>query len=80
MGGCCSTRTQNQLPSIDLNKSNIRLFYRFGAIIGQGAFGTVRLAYRETFNGEKSYAIKTINKSKLGDKQYQLKEEFAVLT
>lgn len=65
--GVCQTHhykpRQNFHPPSEIKKfarQNIHHFYRFGRVLGSGAFGTVKLAC--SLRDSKPYAIKTINK------------------
>lgn len=65
--GCCSSQRRNARKKTYFT-TNIRTFYRFGAVIGKGSFGTVKVGYKDGPDGEQIYAIKTINKSRIEDK------------
>jgi hypothetical protein len=49
--GCCSSKRGN-LKKKTYFTTNIRTFYRFGAVLGKGAFGTVKVGYRDGPDGE----------------------------
>ena len=42
-----------------ISREDVRLTYKFGSLLGEGSFGTVRLAHK-TSNPEKKFAIKSI--------------------
>lgn len=56
----------------------MKLFYKIGKVIGNGQFGKVRLAqlHRES---SRQFAVKTIAKSKMGEKIYMLRRELEIL-
>ena len=45
----------------NISREDIRLVYKFEKLIGKGAFGVVRLAYK-TDHPDKKFAIKTMNR------------------
>ncbi len=47
---------------------DIRSIYKFKDVIGGGHFGTVRLAYKKSDDSKKLYAIKSISKKNINDK------------
>lgn len=47
---------------------DIRTVYKFKDVIGGGHFGTVRLAYKKNIEPKKLYAIKSISKKNISDK------------
>lgn len=52
MGSCSAKKKITEVPLDHSLHFNIRQFYRFGDILGEGSFGTVRLAYREVLGNE----------------------------
>ncbi|CAD8108273.1 unnamed protein product [Paramecium primaurelia] len=76
--GCCSSQRHSQRKKTYFT-TNIRTFYRFGAVIGKGTFGTVKVGYKDGPDGEQMYAIKTINKVRVVDKTQMIQEEFEIL-
>ncbi len=50
---------------------DIRSIYKFKDVIGGGHFGTVRLAYKKTDESKKLFAIKSITKKNINDKDLE---------
>ncbi|CAD8127298.1 unnamed protein product [Paramecium sonneborni] len=76
--GCCSSQRHTERKKTYFT-TNIRTFYRFGAVLGKGSFGIVKVGYKDGPYGEKVYAIKTINKVRVADKTQMIQEEFEIL-
>lgn len=49
--GICSGKRNSEKKKTYFT-TNIRTFYRFGAVIGKGSFGTVKIGYRNGIDGE----------------------------
>ena len=49
---------------------DIRCIYKFKEVIGGGHFGTVRLAYKKNIEPKKLYAIKSISKKNINEKDF----------
>lgn len=63
-----------------LNK-DIREIYKFKEILGGGHFGTVRVAYKKNSNEKKKFAIKSISKKNLTEKDLlDLMKEVEILS
>ncbi|KAM3146617.1 hypothetical protein pb186bvf_001147 [Paramecium bursaria] len=85
MGCSAQKRSKTQQPTTiqRFSKQNIQQYFRFGRILGSGSFGTVKLAYsleQEKNGGEvKQYAVKTIDKMRVGSNFYLIQRELEIL-
>ncbi|CAD8051692.1 unnamed protein product [Paramecium sonneborni] len=65
------------------SKLNIHQFYRFTQILGSGSFGTVKLAFslEQERNGlqSKCYAVKSIDKRRIGQRLHLIQRELEIL-
>lgn len=50
---------------------DIRKIYKFKEVLGGGHFGTVRIAYKRTEENKRKYAIKSISKKNLSEKDLE---------
>ncbi|CAD8049497.1 unnamed protein product [Paramecium primaurelia] len=86
MGICKSKlRPKEQKLSVirRFSKLNIHQFYRFTQILGSGSFGTVKLAFslEQERNGlqSKCYAVKSIDKHRIGQRLHLIQRELEIL-
>ena len=62
---------------IKLNRGSFKDFYKVGSILGQGAFGIVRVVTRKVDNSK--WAVKVIEKSRISPGDHALQTEIDIL-
>ena len=62
----------------NIMREDIRLVYTFEKRLGSGAFGTVRMAYKQVNPGKK-FAIKSMKRETLVGEEADLKNELGIL-
>ena len=63
--------------NIKLNRGSFKDFYKVGSILGQGAFGIVRVVTRKVDNSK--WAVKVIEKSRINPGDHALQTEIDIL-
>ena len=56
-----------------ISREDVRLIYKFERLIGEGSFGTVRVAHK-TNNPDKKFAIKSILREKIEKSRTSMKD------
>ena len=66
-----------EFGKIKLNRGNFKDLYKVGSILGQGAFGIVRVVTRKVDNSK--WAVKVIEKSRINPGDHALQTEIDIL-
>lgn len=62
----------------NISKEDIRFVYTFTLLLGEGAFGSVRIAHK-TINPNRNFAVKSILRESIAGEEAELKQELSIL-
>ena len=70
--------SNNSMMLENISREDIRLVYTFTKILGQGSYGTVRIAYK-TVNPGQMFAVKSIKRASIKGSEEELRQELGIL-